>query len=145
MTGPGITIRVVHADDDLIEVEVSASNGTFAGVVRAYAAIDELAGWAQALAGFPTRLSDSRDLVIGTFADDQGGGGAALQFAVVDRAGHCTLAVRLRADRDPTAPASAAFTMGVEPAAIDTFVAALRAMSGVVGDEAALDGRAAGP
>ena len=143
MTRPAISIKVVYADDDLIEVDVSASNGPFAGVVQAYAALVAPARWADALAGFPLGREDSRDIMIGTFADDEAGGGASLRFAVVDGAGHCALAVRLRADRAVAAPASAAFTMAVEPAAIDTFVAALRAMSGVVGDEATLDALAA--
>jgi len=38
--------------------------------------------------------------------------------------------------------AALAFTMRAEPAAIDVFVLALRAMSGVFGDEAILDGLA---
>lgn len=138
MTRLGLVIKVAYADDDLVEVEVSASNGTFAGVVQAYAAVDAPGRWADSLAGFPTGRDDSRDLVIGTFADDAAGGGAALHFAVVDGAGHCTLVVRLRADGIRAEPASAAFTMRVEPAAIDAFVVALRAMSAVLGSQAAL-------
>ena len=51
---------------------------------------------------------------------------------------HDRFAVRLRADGTRAEPASAAFTMRVEPAAIDAFVVALRAMSAVLGSQAAL-------
>jgi hypothetical protein len=78
--------------------------------------------------------------VIGTFADDEAGRGAALRFAVVDGAGHCTLAVRVRADGALAAPASAAFTMRIEPAAVDRSVAALRATCSAVGSQAVLTG-----
>jgi hypothetical protein len=138
MMRPGLVVAVVYADDDLIEVEIATSNGVFAGTVRAYDAVDAPTRWADALAGFPTRRSDGRDLVIGTFADDEAGGGVALRFSVVDGAGHCTLAVRLRADGASRASASAAFTMAIEPAAVDDFVAALRAMSSTVGAQATL-------
>jgi hypothetical protein len=137
---PGLVISVVYADDDLIAIEITASNGIFAGTVRAYAGLDAPARWADALAGFPTRRDDSRDLEIGTFADDEAGGGAALRFAVVDGAGRCTLALRLRSDPAPDGPASAAFTMRIEPAAVDAFVLALRAMSAAAGSQAVLDG-----
>jgi hypothetical protein len=135
---PGLVVAVAYADDDLIDLEIAASNGIFAGTVRAYDAVDAPARWAEALAGFPTRRDDSRDLAIGTFADDAAGGGVALRFTVVDGAGHCTLAVRLRTDGGPRATASAAFTMAIEPAAVDDFVAALRAMSSTVGALATL-------
>ena len=46
MTPPAIIIKVIDADDDLIEVDVSAPNGPFAGIVQAYAAVDGPARWA---------------------------------------------------------------------------------------------------
>jgi hypothetical protein len=140
MNAPGVEIEVTWGDDDVLLLEVSASNGVFAGRVDAYGGLDMAAEWAAALEGFPRNRDDSREVSTGTFSDEYAGGGATLRFVVRDAAGRCAVRVRLRAADMIRSIASAEFTIGVEAAAVDRFVAALRAMSADVGQRAALDG-----
>jgi hypothetical protein len=140
MTSPGIAIEVNWGDEDVLLVEVSASNGSFAGRVEAYAALGIAGEWADALDGFPWDRDDRREVSTGTFSDEYAGGGATLRFLVRDAAGHCAVQVRLRAADMVRSTASAEFTLDVEAAAIDRFVGDLRAMSTEVGQRAVLEG-----
>lgn len=140
MDRTGIAIEVTWGDEDVIQVEVSASNGVFAGRVEAYHGLGMAAEWAAALDGFPQHHDDTREVTTGTLSDEYAGGGATLRFFVVDPAGHCAVRVRLRAADLIRSIASAEFTIGLEAAAVDRFVAELRAMSTEVGQRAALAG-----
>lgn len=140
MNPTGVQIEVTWGDDDVLLLEVSASNGVFAGRVEAYGALDMAAEWAAALEGFPRHRDDSREVSTGAFSDEYAGGGAALRFVVRDAAGHCAVSVRLRAADMIRSTASAEFTIDVEAAAVDRFVADLRAMSTDVGQRAELAG-----
>lgn len=140
MTPAGIEIEVTWADEHMLQLEVSASNGVFAGRVEAYAALDVTAQWAAALEGFPRERDDCREVSTGALSDEYAGGGVALRFVVRDAGGRSAVLVRLR-ESDMVRPiASAEFTIAVEAAAIDRFVAALRAMSMEVGQRAVLEG-----
>jgi hypothetical protein len=139
MTAAGLAIEVAWSDRDVLLLDVSASNGVFAGRIEAYGALDIAAQWAAALEGFPRDQDDGREVSTGTFSDDYAGGGATLRFVVRDAAGHCAVQVRLRASDMIRPIASAEFTIDVEAAAVDRFVAELRAMSTEVGQRAALD------
>jgi hypothetical protein len=145
MAPVGLTITSVWDDEDVLLLEISASNGPFAGTVQAYAAVDAPSRWSAVLAGFPANREDEREIVTGAFSPGYAGGGAALRFAVRDAAGHCSVSVRLRAGDHAPAPASAEFIIHVEAAAIDRFVSELRAMSmsTAIDQCATLDGLAA--
>jgi hypothetical protein len=136
----GVEIEIAWRDADVLLFEVSASNGAFAGRVEAYGAPGMAAEWAATLEGFPRERDDSRELSTGTFSDEYAGGGATLRFVVRDGAGHCAVQVRLRAADMVRSIASAEFTIDVEAASVDRFVADLRAMSPDVGQRAALPG-----
>jgi hypothetical protein len=140
MTSPGIAIEVAWGDGDMLLLEVSASNGVFAGRVEAYDALDLAARWAAALEGFPRDRDDRREVSTGALSADYAGGGVTLHFVVRDTAGHCAVQVRLRAADMIRSIASAEFTIDVEAAAVDRFVAELRSMTAEVGQRAALDG-----
>jgi hypothetical protein len=145
MTPVGVAVTLVWDDEDVLLLEISASNGLFAGTVQAYAALDAPSDWSAVLAGFPANREDEREIVTGAFSPGHAGGGAALRFAVRDAAGHSSVSVRLRAGDHAFAPASAEFIINVEAAAIDRFVGELRAMSmsTAIGQCATLDGLAA--
>jgi uncharacterized RDD family membrane protein YckC len=49
MMRPGLVVAIVYADDDLIDVEIAASNGVFAGAVRAVGAQATLAALSERL------------------------------------------------------------------------------------------------
>ena len=140
MNSTGVEVEVTWRDEDVLLLEVSASNGIFAGRVEAYGALDMAAEWAAALEGFPRNRDDTREVSTGTFSDEYAGGGARLRFVVRDAAGHCAVRVQLRAADMIRSTASAEFTIDVEAAAVDRFVADLRAMSTEVGQRAALAG-----
>jgi hypothetical protein len=140
MNPAGVEIEVTWNDEDGVLLEVSASNGIFAGRIEAYAACGMAADWAAALEGFPRNRDDSRDVSTGALSDEYAGGGVTLRFVVRDEAGHCAVRVRLRAADMVRSIASAEFTIDVEAAAVDRFVAGLRAMSTEIGQRAALAG-----
>jgi hypothetical protein len=131
----GIKLELIWMDDDVIQVRVQASNGRFAATANCYCDPDAFARLAQAARGFLSSSEDRRELEIGTFDARIAGGGANLVLRCVDRAGHAVADVTVRADPGMGgSPAeTASFTVPVEPAAIDDFVAALRIMPLVVG------------
>ena len=140
MTPAGIEIEVTWGDEHVLQLEVSASNGVFAGRVEAYGALDIAAQWAAALEGFPRDRDDCREVSTGASSDEYAGGGASLRFVVRDASGSSAVLVRLRASDMVRPVASAEFTIAVEAAAVDRFVAELRAMSTDVGQRAVLAG-----
>ena len=140
MNAPGVAIEVTWGDEHVLQVEVSASNGVFAGRVEAYHGLDLAAEWAAALDGFPQHHDDTREVATGTLSDEYAGGGATFRFFVLDAAGHCAVRVRLRAADMIRSIASSEFTIRIEASAVDRFVAELREMSADVGQRAALSG-----
>lgn len=136
----GVTIEVIWLDDDLVEVRIAASNGRFAGATDCYCGHDTIPRLAAAARGFPSSSEDRRDLEIGTFDPAYAGGGAKLVLRCIDRTGHAIVDVVVRADPRGVAglAETAAFSLPVEPAAIDEFVAALGRMRSVVGAVARL-------
>jgi hypothetical protein len=140
MTRVGIEIEVTWGDEHMLQLEVSASNGVFAGRIEAYDALDVAARWAAALERFPRDADDCREISTGALADEYAGGAATLRFMVRDKAGHCAVRVKLRASDLVRPIAFAEFAIEVEAAAVDRFIAELRAMSTEVGQRATLDG-----
>jgi hypothetical protein len=55
---------VVWFDQDVIEYQVTCSNGPFRGATRMYLAHDELSKAAQVLIGFPLDVKDNRDCIV---------------------------------------------------------------------------------
>jgi hypothetical protein len=131
-----VTLRRV--DDDHLDLAISAAGDRFAGEVDVYAMPGRPSEWASRLAGFPAGPDDTRDLVAGTFRDDEAGGGVSLRFRAIDRAGHAEVAVLLRGGEATRGTReSAIFVVPIEAAAVDRFVRALAAL-GAAGDRAEL-------
>jgi hypothetical protein len=136
---PGIEIKVVWFDDDIVELEVRASNGDFSGCAQLYADRDAPNSAATTLSGFPTSSSDDRKLTLGTFDSKVAGGGARFNFRCLDGAGHPVVNVELRADPHESGEQSASFLIRCEPSALDSFVHQLKSMSLNEGSNARLN------
>ena len=136
----GITIKVIWSDEDLIEILFSCSNGYFAGHAEIYLSHDKTSELAEALSGFPTSATDSRDLELGTFNPTHADGGAHMRFSCLDSIGHAQVVVKLRggACKGLGEPESVALRIPVEAAAIDFFVRQLKAMDTASGASAHL-------
>jgi len=133
----GLTIAIVDSEVEALGVSLEASNGRFCGYVGAiYGGLDDVASLASGLAGFPATAEDARVFELGT--RDLGGvaGWARLGFRVADPAGHGVLDVQLvttgwTGSTPGPVPETASFSMAVEAASVDRFVAQLRAISSV--------------
>ena len=71
----GIEFEVVWLDQDVVEYQVTCSNGPFGGATRMYLAHDDLSNTAQILSGFPSDIKDTRDVQLGAFEPNAAGGG----------------------------------------------------------------------
>ncbi|MES2219732.1 MAG: hypothetical protein V4587_02055 [Acidobacteriota bacterium] len=119
----GLTVEYLYHDADIVEVQVSASNGHFAGSAAVYVGRHERSESADVLTGFPTSRSDVRELVWGAFGATYAGGAARLLFECVDGAHHTRISIQIE---DADARQSASFIAVVEPAGIDNFVPQLK-------------------
>lgn len=129
-----------YHDDDVVELRVSAWNGSFGGATRLYIAQGELADAAALLAGFPVNVKDERELTLGAFGPNFAGGAMAMRLSCRDGAGHCQLHTTIEADykmRDSPAE-RVEFLSAIEPAALDRFVDEMRILNSSLTGSAAL-------
>jgi hypothetical protein len=120
-----------YHDIDVVELKVSAWNGTFAGSTRLYIGQGDLADTATLLAGFPAALGDHREVTFGAFGPNSAGGGMNLKLSCSDGAGHCHLHLLIEADyhsRDSLAE-RVEMLCTFEPAALDQFVEQIRELN----------------
>lgn len=133
MMGPGVQIKFLWHDTDVIEVSITASNGEFGGAARAYLNHDDLKNAAAILAGFPNASIDSRELNLGNMEPQFAGGGGSFRFFCTGNSGHGVVEIRIVDEPQPetnlwTRPAqSVHFFADLEAAAIDDFVRELLA------------------
>ena len=126
-----IQLSYRYHDVDVVELKVSAWNGSFGGSTCLYVGQGELAGTATLLAGFPVTLSDRREITFGAFGPESAGGATNLKLSCIDGAGHCRMHVTIEADyalRDSLAE-RVEMLCGFEPAALDEFVSQLRKLN----------------
>lgn len=137
-----LCLRVTYRyhDADVVELVVTAWNGTFGGSTKLYVGRGELDDVAGLLTGFPARAKDRRETTLGAFGEGFAGGAAKLQFSCRDGAGHSGLDVTIEADyksrglRTERVELSTAF----EPAALDRFVGQVRLLNKSLGGSAVL-------
>jgi hypothetical protein len=136
----GIEFEVVWSDRDLIQYQVTCSNGPFQGSTRMYLSHDDLSKAAERLSGFPSAVEDSRDVELGAFEPSVAGGGISMSFQCVDSVGHAVAIVRLRSDgcTGPNEPQCVCLYMPVEAGSIDSFVMKARSMVDTMGAKAYL-------
>jgi hypothetical protein len=126
---PGLMIDYVWSDEDVVEIELSGSNGAFAGQMQAYVAPGELAKIAESLSGFPRDHTDTREVSFGSTAMTAAGGAASLHFYCTDRTGTAFIDLSIAAD-----PVSfdggqhVRIALPIESQAVDLFVTQLRSL-----------------
>ena len=124
---PGFQFGVLWSDDDVIELRVSAWNGTFGGSADLYVGIGHLEETAARLDGFPSSPSDTRELIFGSFDPKLVGGGVSMHFYCADGAAHGRVESNIESRRDSAGSAqSVHLLLPIEAASVDTFVGELR-------------------
>ena len=136
----GIKLQIIWCDQDMIEIELSCSNGRFSGLAQIYLGHGGLSEFAAGLRGFPRSVSDSRSFELGTFTPTHANGGIKMSFGCPDSSGRAIVQVRLRGDGCEALgePESVALRIPIEPAGIDLFVQQLTAMDNTIGAPAFL-------
>jgi hypothetical protein len=127
----GLSLEINWFDDDVLSLQVCASNGRFGGTADVYGGLDALSQVANAFRAFPIGLEDHRELELGTFNPAFAGGGARLHLRCVGKAGIVVLHVHLRAASQHDDCEEAEFMLRTEAAQIDDFVAQLDAVKEV--------------
>jgi hypothetical protein len=129
----GLKLKYLWHDLDVLEVEVSASNGSFSGASRTYVGINYLAEAAETLEGFPQNGSDVRELQFGASGREFAGGSAHMRFFCKKPACHAVLELRIESEdesntgSDWNLPEQTAHLFGeIEASAVDEFVVELR-------------------
>lgn len=126
-----IQLSYRYHDVDVVELKVSAWNGSFGGSACLYIGQGELADIATLLAGFPVGLEDRREVTFGAFGSKFAGGATNLKLSCIDDAGHCQLHMTIEADfaqRDSLAE-RVEMLCAFEPAALDEFVGQMRKLN----------------
>jgi hypothetical protein len=136
----GIELEIEGEDWDCVDLTVRGSNGLFAGTTSFYSSPKELRQLADAIRGFPIHSEDRREFVLGDPRPERVWGHARFRLHCMDSAGNVVLEVELRAERNGMSmqEGRAEFTLRVEAAAIDRFVATLMALPFKRGDTAYL-------
>ena len=129
----GLKVAYLWHDFAALEIQISASNGEFAGVSEPYVELQGVAAAAGKLEGFPATPNDLRDLEFGAQRVGLAGGYARLHFFCLDLAGHAAVEIWMetkqgyRASSGREIPAQSVHMVSlIEPAAIDDFVRELR-------------------
>jgi hypothetical protein len=119
----GLEFREIWNDAEMIEVRISAWNGTFGGATRVYVGIGRLEEAAASLRGFPDNPSDTRDLTLAGVGKGGASAGVGLRFYCTGGAAHAWLEARIESAYDLAGPAqSVVLALPIEAAAVDFFV-----------------------
>jgi hypothetical protein len=132
----GLEIELLWMDEHAAEYRLRAGNGRYAGEADFYDNHESFSRIASCFRGFPETADDQREIELGTFNPDHGGGGVHVRLSLVDRAGHAVASVRLRSETSDGS--SAEFSFQVDAAGIDRFVTHLDGLTAEVGSRANL-------
>jgi hypothetical protein len=126
----GIEFAVFWWDQNLIEFQVTSSNGYFAGWANIYVGHNMLPELAERLKGFPSSTRDSRDFELGTFDPKFADGGLRMHFYCLDSVGHAAVEIKIRGDGCEALGEveSVALRIPIEAAGVDSFIAQVKAM-----------------
>jgi len=124
----GVELWVIWNDNDMIELEISGSNGLFSGKTLTYDDPDAPGSAAKVLAGFPANREDVRELHFGSSLKAANKGAAYMRFRCNDSACHVAVDVEIRSDNRDEPGQSVRFVLPVEAAGVDIFVEQLRAL-----------------
>jgi hypothetical protein len=124
----GFQLERIYRDSDVVEIRVSAWNGTFGGVSDVYVGVGRLGEVAAGLHGFPSTVTDNREFTLGAFGSEFAGGGVSMRFYCRDASAHVMVESRIESSWAAGLPQSVVLLLPTEPAAIDLFVEELRAV-----------------
>jgi hypothetical protein len=125
---PGIQLKIIYSDDDLLLVRVRCSNGGFSGETQIYTGLNELEHIAKLLRGFPETINDIREVQLGSFDPKCAGGGVRLRFYCINSAGRTSVETTIESSPERSTGCffgMSKFNISFEPAAIDLFLPAL--------------------
>jgi hypothetical protein len=119
----GLEFQAIWDDVDLIDVRISAWNGTFGGVCCAYVGIGKLEEAAATLRGFPYNPSGTRELTFEGLGKGNARGDLGLRFYCSGGAGHAGMEAKIESAYDLAGPPqSVVLALPIEAAAIKLFV-----------------------
>lgn len=119
----GLEFQAIWYDVDTIDVRISACNGTFGGMSRAYVGIGDLEKAAARLRGFPNNPLDIREITFKGLGKGNARGDVRLRFYCSGGAAHTWMDASIESACDSTgSEQSVALTLSIEAAAIDVFV-----------------------
>jgi hypothetical protein len=123
MTDAGFQFEIIYKDVHLLQIRISAWNGSFGGTADVYVGLDQLQETATKLQRFPLDPSDVREVTFGGFGPKSAGGGVTMRFYSADRAGHTYVDSKIESGYASAGKAqSVTMTVPIEPAALDSFV-----------------------
>jgi len=130
-----VRVALVYEDADILELDVTATNGRFTGAGLYYVGVDSLEETHELLAGFPVRADDSREVIFGSLEPGFARGGVRLHFSCVGLARRAHISVEMLTHNETGTLTDAelpdqrvTFWAAVEPAAVDSFLVELKAM-----------------
>lgn len=131
---PRISIQRIWTDEDeMLQVEVAASNNRLSAEQDFYVYPAELMRFSEQLQSFPSSLNDVVELRYGE--DPKFYCFFLLRALVLDSVGHCAIELKFDNRSDPPLKAAASFFMAAEAASINSFGAGLQAWCNDMSEE----------
>jgi hypothetical protein len=156
INNPELSFETVYQDEHLIQIEVKASNGRYAGATTFYVGSDgaELSDFAKEILGFPQYIGQDVRHDFGFSQDEhkEKENGSVLKrdmsfvglnFFCVDKQGHAAVDIILIEDNwreREAAVEKASFELQFDPAALDLFVQELLVLAKTKSGKATLKG-----
>ena len=136
-----LKLRIIWKDDDMFELEVTASNGRFLGTTEVYDQSKPLYDFANSLLGFP-RTSDS--VLLHETGEKDSYAYFAMRFYTIDNVGHLGVQVTLESNV-PTKYRTEekdkmTLEIQTEPSLLDNFIKSLLTLARDEKGEAILEG-----
>lgn len=136
-----IKLKIIWKDDDMFELQVTASNGRFIGTTEVYDQSRPLYDFANSLIGFP-RTSDS--VFLHEAGEKDGYAYFAMKFYTIDSVGHLGVQVTLESNVSTKYRAEEKDKLSLEiltePSLLDNFVKSLVTLAKDEEGEAILEG-----
>ena len=138
---PALTLRVVHDDPHLMEVEVRVVAGDWSGITRAYTTRGSLGEGARDLVAWSARPQGPFALVAGS---DTGIGWVSLRWDAIGRSGHLACHVRFATADESGRPEGVrrlALEFPTELGLVERFARQLMSVAESLTGEAAMESR----
>lgn len=134
-----LIISYAYHDIDILELKVSAWNGSFGGTTTLYIGRTEFGEIVETMRGFPINPRDEREVTLGAFGAKFAGGATRLRFYCKDSAGHGIVEIHLEDAWSGRAVAeSVRMNASIEAASMDLFLPELDLIGKQLSGSAAL-------